>query len=58
MLELRLKKIACSRQLFMLLLACSTLLLVVFKASAVHTGSASGPFQLEIFQICIKWLNV
>lgn len=46
MLELRLKKIAYSKQLFiMLLLACSTLLLVVFKASAAHTGSVSDPLR-------------
>ena len=48
MLELRLKKMAYSKQLFiMLLLACSTLLLVVFKASAAHTGSASDPLPID-----------
>ena len=47
MLELRLKKMAYSKQLFMLLLACSTLLLIVFKASAAHTGSASDPLPID-----------
>lgn len=68
MVKLRLKKMAYSKQLFiMLLLACSTLLLIVFKTSAVYTGSASDPFPIrdisDLYKMaeCIKvnknWSN-
>lgn len=47
MIELRFKKMAYSKKLFMLLLVCSTLLLIALKVSAAHTGSVSDPLPID-----------